>query len=438
MIKQKEEMLEKLRNIQKKAQININAKEGYENYVVKNVIHYTKKVELINKESGQTESLDLCLVEAVNPDTNDVLEIYYLNGTEADFTEILRKYESPTPIKDVVDKTKENEAKHEEEQNEEYGKYELEKLEKEKELEDRKENQEKNKQEEHQQQQTIEKKTLTGTKLKYAIQSIDVDNAYIDDWTTVRKGFNLPAGVKEIAIAKPMQEDENVLSSDMTMYMLDSSGCIVEEVKGKTIEDYFEIDNATGKNPISDENTKLELGGYAERNEGHTMRRFKSKENPNLYLSAEQKEIGGYAEVYAGRKTMDGNHPVEVQLETRNVGIQTSLAMQKVAAGYKGIYNIEDIDKEVDEHEAHGDDESKIAIENADGNENTAQTCNSSYIPGTEMTWEELAEETGESITELQERFERELKEGKNPEEILDEIEYDYGMVEHERDRRLF
>ena len=361
--------------------------------------------------------------------------MYYLDGQEVDFTELMKKYESATPIKDVIDATEENKELPEEEQDEEYDKEELEELEAEKE-EQEEENERNEEENEIQEEQQFEQEDdLTGKKPKYVIQTIDVNSTYLDDWTTISRGFKLPPEVKQIAIAKPMQKDENVLSSDMTMYMLDKSGRIIEDANGKTIDELFEIDKATGKNPISDENTKLELGGYAERNKSHTMRRFRSKENPNLYLSAEQKETGGYSQVYAGRKTMKGNDAVEVQLETRNIGIQTSLEMQKIAAGYKGIYNIEDIDKEVDGHEEHGDDMKNIAVENADGKKYTAEICDGPYIPGTEMTWEELSVETGEGIAKLQERFVKGLKEGKEPLEVLEEIEYDYGMIEHTRDK---
>ncbi len=436
MEKIKEELLEKLREMRDKAQEDLKQRAGYENYEVKNVIRYNKKVELVNKETGETEVFELCVVIAEDPKTGEVIELYYLNGEEADFSDLLRKYESALPIKDVIDATKENEEKPEEEKDPELSKEELEELEAEK----AEEEQELQKNEEDkkriEQESSIEDERIDGQKLKYAIQTVDVDKAYIDNRTTVRRGFNIPADVQEIAVAKPMQADENVLSEDMTMYMLDKNGRIIEETEeGKTITDLFETDDATGKRPTNDENTKLELDGTAERNKSHTMRRFTSKENPNLHLSVERGKIDEYSQLYAGRKTMDGNDAVEVQLETRNVPIQTSREMQKIASGYKGIYNIEDIDHEVDEHEAHGDDMDEIQIENADGKENTAQICDGPYIPGTEMTWEELSDETGEGIRVLQERFGRELEKGKAPEDVLSEIQYDYGMVEHTRDR---
>ena len=422
-----EELLEQLRGIKSTAQMDLAVREGYESYNVINVVNYNKNVELINIGTEEPEYFDLCVVIAEDPNTGEIIEIYYLNGEEADFAELMMKYESATPIKDVLVDTEKNMELDEDEQDEELVKQDLEELE-----EKEREQEEKGETKEEYEEET----TLTGMKPKYMVQTIDVDKTYVDNKTTVRKAFNIPAEVQGLAIAKPLQEDENVLSHDLTMYMLDSNGRVIEDVDGIKIDDIFEVDAATGKSPRRDENSKLELGGYAERNKSHTLRRFQSKENPNLFLSAEQQKIGDYAQVYAGRKTKDGNDAVEVQLETRNVPIQTSLEMQRVASGYKGIYNIENIDKEVDEQEEYGEDLDKIEKENADGEQHTKTTVNSSIIPGTEMTWEELADETGESIKNLQERFERELEDGKKPSEIVDEIEYDYEMIDHTRDRR--
>lgn len=57
------------------------------------------------------------------------------------------------------------------------------------------------------------------------------------------------------------------------------------------------------------------------------------------------------------------------------------------------------------------------------------------YIPNTEMAWGELMEETGDSLPKLIERYENDMR-GKNPEDsqqVVEEIEEDYGMVNHER-----
>ena len=114
---------------------------------------------------------------------------------------------------------------------------------------------EKEKEQEKQEEQPVipvyeepNKNSLTGTKPKYMIQTIDVDKTYVDDKTTVRRAFKIPEPVQGIAIAKPLEEDENVLATDMTMYMLDGTGRVIEDVDGQTIQDFFEADDATGKN----------------------------------------------------------------------------------------------------------------------------------------------------------------------------------------------
>lgn len=438
MDKLKEEMLKKLRDIKKVAQKDLKA-NNFENYEVKNVTHYNEKVELINKKNNKKEVFDLYVVTTENTKAkkgeDPIFEIEYLEdkkGKIFTIADLIREYEGFESIRDVIDNARENQEKDEEEQDKELRIDNLEELE----AEEKEEKEEKEIDDESEGKKLNRKNDLTGTKPKYVIQTIDIDKAYIDNWTTVRRGFGIPAQAEQIAIAKPMQKDENILSSNMTMYMLDAKGNILEEVNGKTIKDYFKIDVETGKNPITDENAKLELDGYAERNEGQTMIRYRSTHDTDLYLSAEQKRVGDYAEIYAGRKTMNGNDSVEVQLETRNVGIQTSLEMQKVISGYKGIYNKENIDKEVDMHAEHGDNKEKIAIKNADGKINTVELCESPYIPGTDKTWEELSDETGEGVKKLQERFARELEKGKEPKDVLEEIEYDYEMIEPTRERK--
>lgn len=431
MNKEKEEMLEKLNRVKQTAE-NYLAENKFDNYIVKNVVRYNKEIQLTEKDSedNKTKRFHLYVVELENTDPElegeDLLtELEYLEDEDGNLytiSDLIQEYEGFENIKDVVYKTKENEEKPEEEQNKELKKDNLAELEEEKEREEKSE-------EKEDEEET--KNDLTGKKPKYVMQTIDVNSTYIDNWTTVSKGFNLPPEVKQIAIASPTQKDDHILSSTMTMYMLDSRGNIIENVEGKTVRDYFEIDDATGHNPMYDDNTKLELDGYAEKNKGQTMRRFKSKEDPDLYLSIEQKEVGGYHEVYAGGKTLDGNDPVEIQLETRNVEIQTDLEMQKIISTYSGQYNKDEMDLEADQHEQHGDDEERIPVEHADGEERTI-IFKCKYIPGTDMTWEELSEETGEGINKLQERFGRELRSGKEPNAIVEEIEYDYEIAGHE------
>lgn len=57
------------------------------------------------------------------------------------------------------------------------------------------------------------------------------------------------------------------------------------------------------------------------------------------------------------------------------------------------------------------------------------------YIPNTETTWGKLMGETGESLPKLIERYNGEiLKEGADSKKVVEIIEYDYGIVNHQKD----
>ena len=62
MNKEKKDMLEKLRDIKQISEEYLK-ENNFENYVVKNVVHYNKKVELINKETNKKEEFDLYAVK---------------------------------------------------------------------------------------------------------------------------------------------------------------------------------------------------------------------------------------------------------------------------------------------------------------------------------------------------------------------------------------
>ena len=119
MNKNDEEVLKQLRELRQKAKMDLETKPGYENYEVKNVKYYGK-VNLVRRETGTLESFDLHVIEVADKEnkTGYVEQVYYLNGQEIDFTELIREYESPEPIKDVVDKAEENKKKPKEQQDE--------------------------------------------------------------------------------------------------------------------------------------------------------------------------------------------------------------------------------------------------------------------------------------------------------------------------------
>ena len=279
------------------------------------------------------------------------------------------------------------------------------------------------------------------------IQYIDVDKVYVDDKTTFRQAYGIPKGVEELAIRPTNSKDENPLSSNLTMDMVDRKGNAIEKVKvGEkeiTINDLFKVDDATGNNPAYDDNTKLELDKTAEKNKNQTMGRFESRINNSLYLSVEQKKVGDYPEIYSGRKTKDGNNPVEIQLETRNEPIQTSFEIQKINRKARGEYSADAIDQEADFHAEHGDNTDKIAIANADGREDTQEACEYTTLSYEEA--KQLALRCGYRGSELEygiekvtNEFELKREDTSNNEktneqimdEMVDERQSEYGEID--------
>ena len=434
MIKEKEKMLEKLRNVKQTAESYL-AENNFENYVVKNVVRYNKEVELTKKDSENKDvkKFHLYVVELENTDpeieeNNILTELEYLEDEDGNLytiSDLIKEYEGFENIKDVVDKTKENEEKPKEEQDEEFKKDSLEELEEEKSKEE-KEEKAKDKKEDKD-----KGKNIVGNKPKGVIQSIDPHKTYVNSIETVSRAFNISSDVDEMAIADTQEGDENALSDDKTIYMLDKDGKIIEESNGKKINELFEYDDATGKNPMYDDNTKIELDGYAKKNKGQTIARFKSKYDPDLDFSVERKKVGQYNRVYAEQKTRDGNDAVGIELETDNSEIQTDLEEAKINGYSSGDYKKEYIDSEADMHEEHGDDEEKIAIENVDGDELTKVACESPYVPDTNITWEQFSKSVGDkNVDELQQQFFDQYK-GENGEELILKIQADYKEREN-------
>ena len=430
MEKTKQEMLNKLRELKHIAEEDLKV-NNFDNYHVKNVIHYNKKVELVNKKTSKKEEFDLYVAISENTkpekDKNPIFEIEYLQnkkGKVFTIADLIKEYEGFESIKDVVDKTKENEQKSEKEKEKELKKDDLNELE---------EEEEKAQEKEENQEKSEERKKR---KPSHVIERVNPDKAKMDYWKTVKQACGLPSRVETLAFSYPVSSEDKVDYANITVYMLDKDGYIIDDLD---VDDYFKFDSSTGNNPMKDDVVRHEEDGNkgkAQIEDNRTMIRLmaKNSSDKNTYISLEQKNrFADYNDINAGRKTVAGTQNVEKQLETDRVRVWDS-EREKIVKSNAGRYNMNKIFEEAEKHKEHGD-ENYISNLNADGKEHTAEICNDLIIPGTEMTWEQLSEEAGESVKKLQERFEREIKDGKEPKEIIEEIEYDYEMVEHTRDR---
>lgn len=69
-------------------------------------------------------------------------------------------------------------------------------------------------------------------------------------------------------------------------------------------------------------------------------------------------------------------------------------------------------------------------------NEKTYNITEEDYIPNTDITWGELKRETGESLLELVERYNRELDKKGDSKKAVETIEYDYQTISHDNKKR--
>lgn len=430
MIKEKEEMLEKLNNVKEIAQ-NYFKENNFENYVVKNVIHYNKKVELVNKESGKKEEFDLYAVLAENTDLEKggepIFELEYLEDKEGNIltiSDLIQEYEGFENIKDVVDKTKENEEKPGEEQDKELKKDSLEELESEKEKEECAEVIEED-EENIKSVAEIERKEDTKKLEKMNhLQEIDADTK-VNYYKDMEKALGLK-GVQKFVIvysedAVKLSETKEQNSSRYSMIAVMDDGSMLN------LDDRLEEVKSEGKNSVegriqtdADEKTRVE-------NNPASMYRIKGS-NSNEAFSFENGEYGEIKAYYGNMTETNGTTFVGTQLETNNVW-PTSKDIREQASDRKGKYHVDDKKEEIDKHLGHGDEE--VAIENSDG-ELTTVACESPYVPDTEITWEQFSKSIGDrDIKDLGEEFFEQYN-GSNGQELVLKMQAEYKEKEEE------
>jgi hypothetical protein len=100
---------------------------------------------------------------------------------------------------------------------------------------------------------------------------------------------------------------------------------------------------------------------------------------------------------------------------------------EKLMSEYRGQFNMGEMFKEAATHKEHGDGE-YVPTKNADGDVKTLEACKDQFIPGTELTWEELSESTGRDIEDLQKEFGEKINDGHEPEDIVE------GMIEESQE----
>lgn len=393
-------------------------------------------VSLIRRDNHESEELSF----EYNSSTGEIR--VYLDGQEIDMRELMRTYEDIQPIKDTINKIKENEVKNDEDKDlddtdeilERYAEVigEDKRKIKEKDVEENiKENDKK---------QGIDK--TEKRKPSYVIERINPDKAKMDYWQTLKKAFGLPKEVDTLAFSYPVSSEDKVNYANITVYMLDKDGYIIDDLD---VDDYFEFDTSTGNNPMKDDtirHEKDENKGRTQIDDNNTMIRLMAKKanDKNSYISLEQKNGSiDYNDINAGKKVVGGTQNVEHQLETDRVRVRDSEVEQLVKSN-AGRYNMNNMFDEAAKHKNHGDKE-YIKTENADGDKTTIEICDEDKIPGTDTTWREFANMCGYRDSDAIEKAQKELENYKKDypdvdnKEAIEEIQEELEGQMH-KDRR--
>lgn len=298
--------------------------------------------------------------------------------------EYLRMYEKDNPIKDVINNLKIREREEQQKLKEERTTVSLNELE-----EEEKKEQDGTK---ASKKESKDEKDVPRRKRKpsHVIEAINPDKAKMDYWQTIKQAFGLPPQVATLAFAYPVSSEDKVDYANITIYMLDKDGYIIDDLK---VDDYFEFDTATGNNPMQDKTVRLEEdenNGKVQTEENRTMIRLKSKKNPdsNSYISLEQiNTLGDYNDINAGSKVKGSINNIEKQLETDHVRVWDSES-EKTRRGNAGEYKGREIYEEIQSHKEHNAEEQYVDDLDADGIEETFECIG-------EHDWKELATKWG-------------------------------------------
>lgn len=422
MKKEKEEMLGKLRNVRQTAECYLES-NNFENYVVKEVIHYSKKVRLVNRETRQEEEFDLYAVIAEKDsqeiDEDTTFELEYLGDKDGNIftiSDLIKEYEGFESIKDVVDKTKENEEHPGEEQAEELKTEKLTELEEEKEKEQSEKGLEKKKDEESSKAEDLKISNLKG--------EIDLDQQVNGE--TLRKILGLSEDYVSIAPVRASTVGAEGSAEYCFVAIKNDRTCTVLG------EDTLVEDRQEGVNPY-DKDLKVNNDGSLSKES--SISGFKIVNRSNLYLSVRFDESSSTRETtISDRSGREGQQEVEHELHKSGDGVIDSDARAERMAE-DGISGADRAVERQEEHQAVGCENDRV--ENIDGNSNNDthehnEILLDEKIEGTNMTWRQFANECGfrgeGAIEKAAEKF-KEYKEA-NPE--LSNQELVEGAIEQE------
>ena len=437
-----EEILEKLRDVKNTAEKDISESEEDKNEVVQNVKYYGT-IELTRRDDGEKESFELYTVEIYDYEKDEIQTKIYLDGQEVDMGEIMRTYEDINPIKDVINKAKEQEEKGEESQTKDLNKMEQEKLleyaektgiEKEdiEEIDELELDQKLGKDDEE--EETIDKNTANSLSRKEEVNL----NQQIKG-RTLRNVLGLEGDYVKIAIVSSSQVNQY---TDPEKPHGNRYSFVAIRANGEAVvlgDDIIRADRQEGTNSTEKDLTANVDGRVDYEN---NVSSYQIVNSPNLYLKVGNDENHGREVKIEDRSRGKGSEGIAYELETSNTwrADDGERGMQREE---NGIYAADKITKRQEEHKDAGCKNTKL--KNIDDNPKNDDHTHEEYVitpatevPGKDITFAEWAEELGENPQKLIERFERETARNPKdePENLVKDIDDDYERFmppEHRR-----
>ena len=437
-----EEILEKLRDVKNTVEKDISESEEDKNEVVQNVKYYGT-IELTRRDDGEKESFELYTVEIYDYKTDELETKIYLDGQEVDIGEIMRTYEDINPIKDVINKAKEQEEKGKESQTKDLNKMEQEKLleyaektgkEKEdiEEIDELELDQELGKDDEE--EETIDKNTANSLSRKEEVNL----NQQIKG-KTLRNALGLEGDYVKIAIVSSSQVNQYT-NPEKIHGNIDSFVAI--KANGETVvlsDDIIRADRQEGTNSTEQDLT-ANVDGRVDYENNRSS--YQIVNSPNLYLKVGYDENHGREVKVEDRSRGKGAEGIAYELETSNTW-RADDDERRMQREKNGIHGADEAIEEQKKHEDVGCENDRV--ENIDDYSDNDEHRHEEYVitpatevPGKDVTFDEWAEELGENTKKLIERFEREIEKHPKdkPENLVKDIDEDYERFIPQEHRR--
>lgn len=365
-------------------------------------LKYCGTIQLERNDNGELENI------AIYIDSENRVYPIYPDGQEIDIGQLQRDYKDLSPIRDIVNKSKEIEVQEEEKEPEDRT-VSLEKSEKENE-----DDKEEKSEEQNQDEQILDEEEVKDLKISNAQGKIDLDQMV--DGRTLRNIMGLDADYKYIAPVSSSSLNLEGTNASYTFVALKEDGTAKVLYDDVISEDRQEGIATADKDKFVGNDGKVEQKS-AISNYVITGTRYSLSVHYDEGTSSRATTITKRS----GRENTKG----EIDKELHHQGdLKIDSDSRDSLREKNGIGESDDMKKRQEEHENEECENDRV--ENIDDDK-----TNDLHYHITDEQLEELAETTGENKDKLRERFDREVVKNpnKNPEQIIEEIEDDYEML---------